>query len=232
MATAPQPPEPQPDPTTALKLQAMGGLVSDDLRAATRAGHDAAGRTTTNDVATLAGFLRWATPLRYLGDKYASKGFTRERPGGFEVLRSPDGTFDIAVAPGSYATGTDGSPTTRVERGPLTGQAVNANRDQIRFDSNVIPFGPRERQREKAPQRLTWLLLHCFDVFANELRVELSLPVEFTPKGGTDHESGAVTRFQPRLILPPISLAHNAQIEDDEEDEGDDQIDVPVDRRR
>ncbi len=41
-----------------------------------------------------------------------------------------------------------------------------------------------------------------------------------------------MTRFQPRLILPPISLAHNAQIEDDEEDEGDDQIDVPVDRRR
>src|SRR4051812_21859374 len=106
MATTPHPqePEPQPEPAVALALEGMG-LDSDGLRAAIRAGHDEAVRVTANDVATRAGYLRWATPLRYLGDKYVLRGFRRERPRGFEVLRSPDGSFDIAVAPGNYATG-------------------------------------------------------------------------------------------------------------------------------
>jgi len=230
MAITPQPPEPQPDPTVAIALQAMG-VRSDDLRAAARAGHDEAVRVTANDVATRAGYLRWATPLRYLGDVYVPRGFRRERPGGFEVLRSQDGSFDITVAAGTYATGKPNRmPSTRIERGPLTSQAVDTNRDQLRFDSNVVPFGRREVKREIAPIRWTWLLLHFYDEAADELRVELSLPVEFTRKSGTDHERGTVSRFDPRLILPPIRLGSDAEIKDD--DEGDDEIDIPVDRRR
>jgi hypothetical protein len=161
---------------------------------------------------------------------YVPKGFRRERPGGFEVLRSPDESFDITVAAGNSATGRpDGMPSTRIERGPLTGQAVDANRHQIRFDSNVVPFGRREPRPEVAPGRRTWLLLHCWDESADELRVELSIPIEFSRRAGTDYERGAVSRFDPRLILPPIPLGDNAEIEDD--DEGGDEIDIPVDRR-
>ena len=107
MATHSQPQEPQPEPAVRIALHAMG-LASDDLRAAARAGHDEAARVTANDVATRAGYLRWATPLRYLGDEYVPKGFRRERPGGFEVLRSPSGEFDIGIAAGSPATGRQG----------------------------------------------------------------------------------------------------------------------------
>lgn len=154
------------------------------------------------------------------------------RPGGFEVLRSPDGTFDIAVAAGNYATGQRGRmPSTRIERGRLTGQAVDFNRGQMRFDSNVIPFGPREIRPEITLGRWTWLLLHFYDEVADELRIELSVPVEFTRKQGTDNERGTVTCFDPRLILPSIFLGSTAAIEDDD-DEGDDEIDISVDRRR
>jgi len=230
MAIYPQPQEPQPEPGVRIALRAMG-LTSDDLRAAARAGHDEAARVTANDVATRAGYLRWATPLRYLGDEYVSKGFRRERPGGFEVLRSPNAEFDIGVAAGNPGTGRkDRMPTTRIDRGPLTEQAVGSNRDQMRLDAKVIPFGLRELRPENVPGRLTWLLLHFYDERADELRVELSVPVEFTRKRGTDNERGTVTRFEPRLLLPSIQLDDNAEIED--EDEGDDEIDISVDRRR
>jgi hypothetical protein len=180
-------------------------------------------------VATLGGYLRWAIPLRYLGDAYAPQGFRRERPGGLEVLVSPDGSFRIAIAAGNYSTGLDDRmPTTRIDRGPLTGQAVDFNRDQVRLDSNVIPFGPKELRPDVVPAHLTWLLLHFYDEHADEIRVELSVPIEFTRKAGTSHERGMVTRFEPRLILPAISLA---VVADFDHDEGDDQIDIPIDRR-
>jgi hypothetical protein len=231
MSITPRPPEPQPEPTVVIALRAMG-LRSDDLRAAVLAGHNEAARVTANDVATLGGYLRWATPLRFLGDRYVSEGFRRVRPGGFEVLRSPDEAFDIGVAAGTLNTGILGAmPSTRIERGPLTGQAVDFNRGQMRFDANVIPFGPREPRPETTPSVLTWLLLHFYDEPADELRLELSVPVEFTRTRGTDNERGTVTRFDPRLILPSIALAADAAIRDEDEDDGDDEIDIPVDRR-
>jgi hypothetical protein len=123
------PQEPQPDPRVAIALREMG-LASDPLRAATRAGHDVAARVTANDVVTRDGYERWAEAMRYLGDVYVPKGFKRVRPGGFEVLRSPDGTFDIAVVAGNSATGNpERMPSSRIERGPLTGFAVGWNRD-------------------------------------------------------------------------------------------------------
>ena len=210
-------PEPQPDPSVAVALRAMG-LDSGQLRAAVLAGHDLAARFTPNDVATRAGFNRWAETMRYLGDAYVPKGFSRERPGGFEVLRSPDGSYDIAVAPGNPATGLpDRMPSTRVERGPLTGQAVAGNRDQLRFDSNVVPYGANEPRLDEQTGSWTWLLLHYHDEWAEELRSELSAPIEFAVKNESTSQRGLVTRFKPRLILPAIPLSDSAEGEDDED---------------
>lgn len=230
MAITPPPSshEPQPDPAVVLALQAMG-LDSDHLRAAILAGYVDKARVTSHDVVTRGGFLMWATPLRYLGDAYVRKGFRRERPGGFEVLRSPDETFDISVAPGTYATGqSDRMPSTSIERGPLTGQAVDGNRGQMLLESNVIPFGAKEVRPDAIRGRWTWLLLHFYDESADEIRVELSVPVEFDRKR-PGNGRGIVTHFDPRLILPPIVLDASTDIED--EDEGDDEIDIPIDRR-
>jgi len=234
MAIAPQSPsgEPQPDPAVAIALKAMS-LDSPTLRDAIRGGHDVAARVTKNDVRTKAGYERWAVPLRYLGDKYAPKGFRRERPGGYEVLRSPDDLFDIAVVAGNSATGdAERMPSSALDRGSLTGQAIDHNRGQMRLDSNVVPFGAREVRPDVLPDRLTWFLLHFFDERKDELRIELSVPVEFTRTSKTGTERVMVTRFDPRLILPPIHLDDAIRDDEDEdEDEGDDQIDIQIPRR-
>jgi hypothetical protein len=225
MSFAPHPIEPEPEPTVAIALAQMR-LTSAGLRGAVLAGHQEAASITANDVRTRNGYVRWATPLRVLGDTFAPDGFERVRPGGFEVLRSSDGAFDITVAAGTSATGIrNRMPQTRIPRGPLTRQAVDFNRGQLRLDADVVPFGPNEIRSDVPLDRLTWLLLHFHEEAASEVRLELSVPVEFVRV--RDSDRGIVTAFEPRLILPAIALGRI----DDDDDEGDDEIDIPVDRR-
>ncbi len=228
MALDPNELRPQPDAATESKLAELG-LVSDPIREAVIDGHNAALRTTENDTRGLAGTLRWALPLRYLGDAFAPSGFRRLHAGGFEVLRSPDGSFDIAVAPGNYNTGLPGMPTTRIDRGPLTSQAVNGNRNQMRLDPDIVPLSPSEvEDSESAP--ITYLLLHYYDEYANELRMELSVPVEFKRMKNSNSKRGFVVNFEPRLILPAEKFDVEADFAD-EPGEDDGQIDISVQRR-
>jgi hypothetical protein len=200
------------------------GLSSDDLLAAVEDANAEALECTKNDVVSRAGFIRWSSPLRRLGDDYADKGFTRERPRNFELLVSPDRTFAVTVAPGDHNTGTDKMPSTRIDRGRLTGQAVVGNRHQLGFDSISSEF----EQTDRYAGTTIWLLLTYFDEAAEELRLELSVPVEFVPK--PTGKRGHVVAFEPRLKLPSIALAAVADIEHEDEDDGG-QIDVPVARR-
>jgi hypothetical protein len=208
-----------------LDFHKMPSAVS--LVEAVAAAHDEAERCTANDVATRPGYLRWATPFRYLGDEYVPKGWKRERPGGYELLVSPDGKRAIAVAQGDFATGTQNMPSTLIERGPLTAQAVSGNKNQMRFSAEVHPdFAP-----DIDPELVTWLLLSHHDRSANEIRIELSKPVEFTKSPGAQGEKnrGHVTRFDPRIILPAISLEPIAVIDDEHSEPA--PIEVPVQRR-
>lgn len=198
-------------------------LSADDLRSALLAADHRASECTENDVRTLAGTLRWATPLRHLGDAYASRGFSRVSRGGFEMLVGPNERWALSVAPGDSATGTERMPTTRVSRGPLTGQAVDRNLQQLSF------FGKNESNEVGSiPGFKVWLLLHFVDPLANEIRSELSLPVEF--RSTADGKKGHVTRFEPRLILPPIARDELASPER-EDDDDDDLLDIPIARR-
>lgn len=222
--------QPQPDASVRATLDAMG-LESNELRAAVLAGYEESSRITPNDVATRAGYIEWATPLRYLGDTYVPRGFKRARPGGFEVLRSPDDAFDVAVTRGNFTTGLeDGMPSTYTTRGPLTGQAIRGNRNQLRLDSNVLSFDRRRVDPVAGPGHWTWLLLHYRDEMLEEIRVELSIPVEFD---GSEVEGrrGTVTHFEPRLILPSISVSDAGADIHNNEDEGDDEIDISISRR-
>jgi hypothetical protein len=192
------------------------------LLEAVAAAHDEAQRCTDNDVSTRAGYLRWATPYRYLGDEYVPKGWRRDSPGGYELLVSPDGKRAVAVAQGDHATGTNKMPSTLIERGPLTAQAVRGNKDQMRFPAEVhADFAP-----EPDPPHETWLLLSYFDIAVNEIRLELSVPVEFTKSPGVQgaKNRGHVTKFFPRIVLPTISLAPVASV-------GEDQISEPIEVR-
>lgn len=222
MSVLPQPSQPPPDPEVAARLNRMG-LAPDVLGDAVRDANDEALGCTANDVVSRAGFIRWSSPLRSLGDACASEGFTRERPKNFELLVSPDRSFALTVAPGDRHTGTAQMPSTRIERGPLTGQAVSRNRHQLGFGQISADF---EQAVESSIE--VWLLLVHYDERGDEIRLEVSLPVEFTRTPKSDR--GYVTAFEPRLLLPAISLIEAAEITHDDENE-DGQIDVPVTRR-
>lgn len=235
MAVDPRPNHPQPQAAVASHLFGLG-LSSDVLRDAALAGHVDAISCTSNDVATRQGYVRWGTPLRYLGDHYAAAGWTRERPKGFELLVNPDRTVALGVAPGNHWTGIERDPVTReprmphsrIDRGPMTAQIIVGNRDQIPFDAAAHPaFAPG-----LLPGLTTWLLLHYWHEDAmtgrDELRLELSVPVEFSRNPNNDR--GFITRFEPRLILPTIDLGQTDDHVNDE-DGGDETIDIEISRR-
>jgi hypothetical protein len=235
MAVDPRPNHPQPRADVTTELHGKG-LSSDVLRDAALAGHVEAISCTANDVVTRQGYVRWGTPLRYLGDHYAAAGWTRERPKGFELLVHPDRTMAVGVAPGDHWTGIELDPLTgkprmphsRIDRGPMTAQIIVGNRDQMSFDAATHPaFAPG-----LLPGLTTWLLLHYWHedplTGQDELRLELSVPVEFSRNPHSDR--GFITRFEPRLILPSIALG---QVEDhlEDEDDGDETIDIEISRR-
>lgn len=225
MAIEPEP-GPQILPTTlpevAVRLQEMGLVDARPLCEAILAGHNEAAGCTANDVATRPGYIRWSTALRHLGDFYVPRGFTRERPQNFEILVSPDRSYAITVAPGDDATGTDSMPSTRIDRGPLTGQAVGRNRYQLAFDPRVHP----QFSERPLPEMQTWHLLWFCDE-PSTIRCELSVPVEFTRRK-SEQGRGFITRYEPRLILPTINLSADLTVSAVAADEP---IDVPVHRR-
>lgn len=219
---------PNPKAETISALASEGLPDAADLIGAVSAGHDEAERCTPNDVATRSGYVRWATPFRYLGDEYVPRGWTRGHPSCYELLISPDGKRAIAVAQGDSATGTERMPSTLIDRGPLTRQAVEGNLNQLRFPVEVHPdFAPDE-----IPGMKIWMLLSYFDRAADEIRIELSVPVEFTRSPGAlgERRRGHVTKFLPRIILPTIALTPS--IENEDEETAAEPIDVPVSRRK
>lgn len=244
MATTPRPDQPQPVARVASQLNQLG-LSSDVLRDAALAGHADAISCTTNDVGTRSGYVRWATPLRYLGDHYAA-GWTRKRPKGFELLVNPERNIGVGIVPGDRWTGVELDPVSgqprmphsRIDRGPVTAQLIVGNRDQTHFGAKVHPAFASGL----LPGLTVWLLLHHVHrdaiTGAEELRLELSVPVEFyRPKPGSDR--GLITRFAPRLILPAILLEESALLGEslddqmtDDRDEGDNgTIDIDITRR-
>lgn len=142
-----------------------------------------------------------------------------------ETVVSPDGSLQIACAGGDSATGRDKQmPSTRLDKGPLTGLAVEANR-QMSFPRSVSPaFGnPAELDLH------TWILLFYLDEAANdergEIRSELSLPDHFTGK-----RRGFIDSFKHRIRLASI-IPDDAEDSESRDDSEQDEIEIPVSRR-
>lgn len=206
------------------QLGALGpGLTERVLLDAVRYGYEWSSECTDNDPRLISGVLGWGKPLRSLREQLAPHGWTKRHHPSLETVVNPDKSLQIAVAGGNSATGLEGyMPSTRLDKGPLTGLAVAANA-QISFPRSVDPgFG-----NPAALDMNTWLLLFYVDENAHdgagEIRGELSRPDHFTGK-----KRGFVDSFRPRIRLEPISLAEVADAFDDETEE---EIDIPVARR-
>jgi hypothetical protein len=185
---------------------------------------------TENDVAGMAGFLAWGLPLRHLRDALVPAGWSADRAGNFETVINSTGDVAITSARGDEATGTEQMPSTSTDKGPRTKSAVSVNRDQMVLDPKVIGEASKVAFLHKGAT--TWFLLHHYDEDAQEIRLELAVPVEFTPvqvpKPGQDAR-GVATRFASRLVLEPILL--DTPDLGDEDAQPEEEIDFPVNRR-
>lgn len=201
------------------QLEAMG-IPGEFLQAAADEAWRAASRCTENDVKSMRGFLVWGVTIRFLRDRLGPLGWTVGRDQNFETVISPDGTVAITAAAGNSNTGDPSRmPATRTERGPRTKLVVAANHQLTLYDEL--------RRKAVATETETWFLLSYHDPVSEEIRLELSRGVTFTPAGNGSH--GVVSEFEPRILLAPIDVADGAI--EDETDTNDEQIDVPVSRR-
>jgi hypothetical protein len=210
----------------------LGTDFIDAPRDAVRKGYEPVRSCTENDVAAMAGFLAWGLPLRYLRDRLCQAGWQVDRAGNFETVRSPDGKVAITSARGDENTGTERMPSTATDKGPRTKTAVTTNRAQLSFDEKIIGEASKVTRLHK--DAVTWFLLHHYDEDAQEIRLELAVPVEFVVTAKTDSGDQRViaTHFESRLPLESIVLDTPEIGDDQEQDESEQEIDVPVSRRK
>lgn len=196
---------------------------------AVRLAYEPVRKCTENDVKAMAGFLAWGKTLRHLRDGLRPAGWVADRSGNFETVRNSEGTIAIASARGDENTGTDRMPSTATDKGPRTKKAVSVNRAQLSFDPKVIGAASKVALLHK--DVVTWFLLHHYDEEAQEIRIELAVPVEFAISSGIGEDERVVaTHFESRLPLEPIML-ETPEVEGEAEEEAEEEVDVPVSRR-
>lgn len=209
----------------------LGPELIDAPRESVRAGYELVRKCTENDVAGMSGYLAWGLPLRHLRDALCQAGWQVDRTGNFETVRSPDGKIAITSARGDEKTGTEDMPSTATDKGPRTRKAVTVNRAQLSFDAKIIGEASKVALLHK--DLVTWFLLHHYDEDAQEIRLELAVPVEFVVTATTNSGDQRViaTHFESRLPLESI-LLETPEIGDEGQDEAEEEIDVPVSRRK
>ena len=193
-------------------------LTQEVLTDAVAYGFAHSSRCTANDVDWMEGSLAQGKPMRRLRELLIPHGFKRGTA--LQTVVSPDASFQISSMRGNLNTGLERMPASRTERGTLTCEAINRNTPP-----------PRNLWGEIAEKHIrTWVLLtyaahdeHTGDV---ELRAELSLPTHVRGSG----RRAIVDEFKPRFRLEPIHMEQASG--SDVEAIDDDEIDIPVERRR
>lgn len=141
----------------------------------------------------------WAFGTEALRALFIPKGWIPVDPNNQPRVISPDGKHAIAVISGDSDTGNPyGEPQTRNKRGSQTLRSVAYNSRQ----GQLFPVSSAVGERSKldlAEGQSLWILLFHVDVGAQEVRYELSRPVNF---GDNDKVDG----WEPRFIMPALSF--------------------------
>lgn len=193
------------------------GVSQDILRQALEYGLQYAFSVTLHDPTGEEGSLMWIKTVRGLRDGLVPQGWKPDSAKNYQTTIHPSGTHAIAVAGGNANTGIgDKHPTTKRDRGQATRDAVDAN-SQLDMADLEETF-PRSLRPLTVPRLHTWLLLHYIDRTAQEVRSELSLPLEMT-------DDGFVSSWQERVILSSVPFSPDA-VPTDDTDEPDIDIDI------
>lgn len=150
---------------------------------------------TAFDPPYYAGVTRSARTVRYLREGFVPRGWGYTDARNYSLLLHPTGVLAIAVATGNEATGDPFLMGLRLAhgKGEMTGNAVNANEDQLSlFD--VMGYEGDDQVESVSDGRITWLLL--INERSGRLHSELALPRTFCDKN--------VTAWAERIMLPTI----------------------------
>jgi hypothetical protein len=193
-------------------------LSADELREAIHVGYTAASTCTAHDPLSLPGTLAWGKGIGHVRDLTAPRDWKADRDSNYETAVHPSNSHAVALAAGTPDTGReDGLPRTKTPKGPATGRAVKRNAQLPLGHETDVFAGTGEPVDDSA--RETWLLLHYYDKDAEEIRVELSCPMEMKGK--------QITQWRERIILEPIPFSEDVDI--DLDDDGD--IDIDIQRK-
>lgn len=194
------------------------GLTTDILHEAIMRGEVARDSCTANDPPCAPGFYAWAGTVRALRDILMPQGWTRNDTINYSRVISPDRSIAIAVVTGDEGTGNkDANPRTKYPKGPATQAAVSSNQASLFEEPASNEEGVAEE--EVVEEWITWMLLKKRS--GDSVFAELSLPSSMT-------KDGQVESWQTRIILNPIVIEPNFEVEDDSLETP---IDVPVRRR-
>lgn len=208
-------------PHAEIRLHDLGLTVA-DIHEAIDAGYSAAASCTDNDPRSLPGVLAWGKGTGSLRDCLASRGWTPDRTVNYERVVHPSNSHAIALASATSQAGIDGPPPrTRTPKGRATSHAVRQNA-QLTLGLGTSVFAGTGAQTTTDADRETWLLLHYYDANSEEIRVEISLPLEM--------EGKHITAWRERILLPAVSFSADIAIVDEAIDI-DDVIDIDVTRR-
>lgn len=167
------------------------GIVRTRLDAALDAGDSASRQADKHSPVTAAGTLRWMSTVQMLRLGLASDGWDLNDDRNSPRVISPDGKTAVVAVRGTAGTGLpDGQPKTANPRGNATSRAVQIN-GQLEFAITALLA---DMSAEDSDGVQTWFLLY-YPGQDNNVRAELSLPVEVSDKG-------VVQTWHERIILP------------------------------
>lgn len=198
------------------------GLRVNLLHTALEAGHVSASQATRFHPVMAAGSLRWFDTVGRLRELLAELGWEADDVRNSPRIVSPDGRIALLVVRGDRNTAvSDRDPQTARARGRATVRAVTINGQlELPLDLQVLADASAERRSGVE----TWILLHR-PTEGGEVRAELSLPV-------TVDETGFVTGWSERILLPPLTfgpeVAPTRDIGDDGQGDGDVEVGVSV----
>ena len=179
----------------AAALAVLGpGLTHEVIKRAVESGYLKRVNCTEFHPKTLPGTVHRAESIWSLRHDLVPKhGWAPDCASNQELIISPGGAVAIAVVSGDLNVGTEVEPTTKYDSGTLLRRAIAVNAGQGELFPETRPpvaDGPAET-------RATWLLLSY--VAGNEIRYELSLPVQYG-------EDNFINLWQNRIMFAPIEI--------------------------
>jgi hypothetical protein len=205
----------------ASRLAAMG-LTEEFLTEATRYAYAEKERCTGNDARAAGGYAVWSKLLRFLRDGLLPRGWSKGALPELESVIHPSRSFQIVPSSGNWATGySDRMPATMNPKGRRTGDVIA---DNGQFTLDVVGS-----TREVKPEMKTFFFLTYEDENKEEIRHELAIPTHM--KIGPKAKKGRIDEFGSRIILKPVPLDIDADLDEGHEEEFSDELDISVERR-